>query len=141
MTRSIVETTSPNDFSDRFNSPLVTGLRCGPINPVQLTEIRTALAFTFYLLSCQNQLCCIYSLVPILFSLRYRDSLFYLQRTVSIRRATIRAGTAKRILEKIVPGGRSSAGFADLGRCVLRSLLAATGPALPRQIRPSRGER
>lgn len=140
MTRSIVETTSPNDF-DRFNSPLVTGLRCGPINPVQLTEIRTALAFTFYLLSCQNQLCCIYSLVPILFSLRYRDSLFYLQRTVSIRRATIRAGTAKRILEKIVPGGRFSAGFADLGRCVLRSLLAATGPALPRQIRPSRGER
>lgn len=138
MTRSIVETTSRNDF-DRFNSPLVTGLRCGPINPVQLTEIRTALAFTLYLLSCQNQLCCIYSLVPILFSLRY--SLFYLQRTVSIRRATIRAGTAKRILEKIVPGGRSSAGFADLGWCVLRSLLAATGPALPRQIRPSRGER
>lgn len=66
---------------------------------------------------------------------------FYLQRTVSIRRAAIRAGTAKRILEKIVPGGRSSAGFADLGRRVLRSLLAATGSALPRQIRPTRGER
>lgn len=66
---------------------------------------------------------------------------FYLQRTVSIRRATIRAGTAKRILEKIVPGGRSSAGFADLGRRVLRSLLAAIGSTLSRQICASRGER
>ncbi|KOX79342.1 hypothetical protein WN51_09144 [Melipona quadrifasciata] len=56
------------------------------------------------------------------------------------RQATVRAGSTKRILEEIVPGGRVGAASADLGRGVLRALLATPGAALPRQIRPPRGE-